>query len=147
MAEARLVASPSMAREDVELVRRGFELWAQGGHEAAQEFLRARLAPDFEYIPHMAQIEGKVYKGPEALATWVSDMLEAFEEVRPEAEEFRDLGEHVMVNGRTTLRGKGSGVPTEFKWVQLYAFRDRLMTSCHIYPDEQSALAALGLQS
>lgn len=136
-----------MAREDVELVRRVFDLWAHGGPEAAQKFLWPHCAPDFEYVPHLAQLEGRAYRGPESLTAWVSDMLEAFEEVRPEADEFRDLGEHVMVWGRTILRGKGSGVPTEFKWVQLYAFRDGLVTSCHVYPDEQTALAALGSQS
>jgi len=99
-----------MAREDVELVRRGFDLWAQGGPEAAQDFLWPHCAPDFEYVLHLAQLEGKPYRGPEGLTTSVSDMLEAFEEVRPEARIVRPRTMTCSPRSRSSSGGLNHGI-------------------------------------
>jgi len=127
------------------MVRQLFEANRQPP-QAALAAMEPLLAPDFEFLPHMATVEGNTYRGPGALVTWRADMLDAFESVVPEADEFRDLGDHVLVSGHTLLQGKASGAGSQFEWVQVYSVRDGRIASCRVYRDEQTALEAVGLR-
>src|SRR5260370_1087986 len=115
-----------MSGANVEVIRRTFELWAHESFEAALAYFKTRAAPEFELFPLMAgALEGSVYRGPEAVEEWYADMLEPFEELRPEAHELIDVGDHVLAIGRTFARGRKSGVASDFGWAQLWAFRDQ----------------------
>jgi len=55
-------------------------------------------------------LEGTVYRGHAGLRDFVADVDAAWREFRVETEEFRDLGDTVLVLGRTLARGTESGV-------------------------------------
>ncbi|TMK39009.1 MAG: nuclear transport factor 2 family protein [Actinobacteria bacterium] len=107
--------------------------------EARREFLEEAFAPDLEWIPYMGVVEGKVYRGRDALDLWLADMLEAFEEVHPEVQTIRDLDDYVLVTGRTMLRGRASQVGADFNWVQLFCFRGGRVAWIRSYRDEGAA--------
>jgi ketosteroid isomerase-like protein len=70
------------------------------------------------------------------VAAWHGEMLEAMKELRPQAQEFIDLGEYLLVVGRTLM----SGIGGDFSWVQRFELRDDSIVSCRTYADVQTAL-------
>jgi ketosteroid isomerase-like protein len=76
-------------------------------------------------------------------------LLDAFEDFRTGAEEFRELdGERVLVLTQRSGRGKRSGLELERlgpKGAELFHVRDGKVTKLVIYGDRKRALADLGL--
>src|SRR6202051_1812638 len=69
----------------------------------------ALAASEFEWFPAMAgTVEGGGYRGREGIEKYLADIGEAWEEYRVLAEEFRDLGDRVVMLGRIEGRGRGS---------------------------------------
>jgi ketosteroid isomerase-like protein len=133
-----------MSPTNVEVVRRLFDLWGTAGADAALAGFEASAAPEFEFVPTMGgAIEGHVYRGPGAATAWYRDMLQAFEELRPQADEFVDLGEYVLVVGRTFMRGRHSGIGGDFPWVQRFKLHDHSIVSCRTYADIATALGRI----
>lgn len=135
-----------MSRENAAWVHRVIDLWTENGFEASRAVFEPRTSPDFEYLPLMVgELEGKSYRGTDAVAAWHREMLELFAEIRPFADEVIDRGEHILVWGHTDLVGRKSGVPGELRWAQLFEFRDEMLVSLRTYPDVEAALRAAGL--
>jgi ketosteroid isomerase-like protein len=68
-----------------------------------------------------------------------------FEELRVEPEEFRDLGDDVLVIGRLYARGRDSGVEIESATAWLITLRGGRLVRSRDYLDPQDALEAAGL--
>src|SRR5436190_6912548 len=58
-------------------------------------------------------VERAGYRGCTGVETYVGDITETWEEYRLVPDEFRDLGERVLMLGRIEVRGKGSGTPVD----------------------------------
>ena len=87
-----------MSRENVELVRQGFEAYRRRDIAGFLAF----LDPGFEL--HSAIVggaEGKIYRGHDGAREWLADSDEAFDQLTIEPTEFRDLGNRVVVLGRS----------------------------------------------
>ena len=63
------------------------------------------------------------YRGREGVEKFAADTRENWEELQSLPEEFRDLGDRVLVLGRMKGRGKGSGVPVDSPYVTILDFR------------------------
>jgi ketosteroid isomerase-like protein len=109
--------------------------------------LFAELAtPDFEYYPGMVRaLDGGGHRGREGVERFAVDTRENWEELQTIAEEFRALGDRVLVLGRMKRRGKGSGVPVEQPFATILGFRGDRIWRCPVYLDRAEGLRAAGL--
>jgi ketosteroid isomerase-like protein len=104
------------------------------------------IHPDFEFVPIMAALEGRVYVGAEGVRQWVADMRDHWEFFECFPEEFYDLGDRVMAFGHWRARGRVSGVEVDgqpatwLAWVE-----DGLLRRWQTYTDRGEALRAAGV--
>ena len=63
-------------------------------------------------------------------------LSESWEEFRSVIEDYRDLGDHVLMLGRNTGRGKGSGVTVDARTGAIYNFRDGKVSRVRLYPGD-----------
>jgi len=60
-------------------------------------------------------------------------------------EDYRDLGDRVLMLGRNTARGRGSGVTIGAPTATILDFRSGKVSSIRLYLDQGEALRAVGL--
>jgi hypothetical protein len=95
-----------MSQENVELAERATEAHNQRDLSIYDELISA----DFElYTAVAGKIEGGAIQGRESLQRYYEMLDETWEEFRLVPDEFRDLGDRVLILGRTEGRGRGSG--------------------------------------
>jgi ketosteroid isomerase-like protein len=88
---------------------------------------------------------GGCYQGREGLERFAAAIGEVWEELQNTAEEFRDLGDRVLVLGRLTGRGKGSGAQVDAPLAAIFDFRDDRIWRVRGYVDRAEGLRAAGL--
>jgi ketosteroid isomerase-like protein len=127
-----------MSQENVELVRRGIEsvdtFWGMLDDYVVWD-LRENPVVDLDavYVGRDAVIQGsRHYWG-----TW--------KDYRLEAEEFIDAGSSVVVVVNERMRGKGSGVPFDRRWAQIWTFHRGRIIRWELFRDRATALEAAGL--
>lgn len=132
-----------MAAANAELLRRWFEATARRDVAALLEI----ADPEIEYIPIMAALEGRVYRGHQGVRQWVDELFRDWDVFQPIGEEFREHGDTLIAFGRWHARGRASGAQLERQpatWV--VQFRDGKMTRLRTYTSRAEALEDLGLQ-
>ena len=132
-----------MSRENVEVIRRGYEALARGDMESLAVLLREHLDPAFEYRSELA---GESFRGVEGALAFAAGVREAFEEYTTEIEEIVASGEHVLVMSRQWGRGAGSGLPIEWRVNVVWTFdhNGRVMRGS-AFSSRVEALKAAGL--
>ena len=104
--------------------------------------------PEIEFVLTGGPTDGS-WTGVDAMGEAWRDFLSAWEDVRAEAEEYRELdGERVLVLVRIGGRGKASGLELgqmRAKAAALYHVRGGKVTRLVVYADSDRALAELGL--
>ena len=141
--------NPAMSEENVEFVRRAYERLAQNDplgdwtwffDEFAHEDLELRPAGMYLDAAHS-------YRGREGWAQFWRDFSSVWEEWRfdPEAFEFLDAGDKVVVFARAVGRGKGSGIEIAQDEAHLWTLRDGRVAVGTSYPDREDALRDAGL--
>jgi ketosteroid isomerase-like protein len=133
-----------MSQENVELSDRVTDAFNRHDPEA----MVALFDPKCEWLPAIeAEVEGEpvVYLGHDGLRQYFKDVAESFEEYRFDVSECRDLGTRVLLLGRLSARGRGSGVELASDLAALFHVRDGKVTRFVAYWDRDRALADLGL--
>src|SRR5215211_3839931 len=130
-----------MSQENVEVVRSMFAAYRAGDVEA----VIGAADPDIELRPAVVGgPEGTVYGGREGLEAFFKDIDAAWEQFGIETEEFRDLGDTVLVLGRTrALARDGMMLEANMGWV--CGMRSGKIASFHSFPSRAEALRAVGL--
>lgn len=131
-----------MSQQNMEIARQMIECVNQ----ADDEGLAALMSPDVQCFPVANQPDGTPFRGREAFLRYARDWTEAFDYYAVESPEYLDLGEYVLVVGRTVARGRGSGVETSTEgdaW--LLRFRDGRAVEYREYETKQEALEAVEL--
>jgi ketosteroid isomerase-like protein len=129
-----------MSRENVDTVRRGFEVLREQGIEALLDF----VDPEFETTtPPELTVEPATYRGHDGLRRYFDSFYEAMEEVRFEPEEFIDAGERVVVSTRLVARGRETGIEAEQRVVMVWTLRDGKVLRVAPYATKEEALAAV----
>jgi ketosteroid isomerase-like protein len=106
----------------------------------------SRIQPDYEFVPIMAALEGRVYRGRDGVYEWLADMDSHWEYFECCPEEYHDLGDRVIAFGHWRARGRASGVEVDGQsatwvaWVQ----GDRL-SRWRTFTDRDEALEAAGV--
>ena len=85
------------------------------------------------------------FRGREGLERFYAMLSESWEEFRSVVEDYRDLGNRVLLLGRNTARGKGSGVTVDAPTAAILDFRDGKVSRIRLYLDQSEALRAAGL--
>lgn len=135
-----------MSRHDVEVVRRLFEAFAQGGFRDARDV----LDPQIVFARNMSEVPpgpggAGVWQGIEQMWQAILDWLHHWDEVRHEAEQFIDVGDCILVLTRQTARGKLSGVPVVTELADIFTLREGRIVRWEIYWDRAEAMSAAGL--
>jgi|ERR1700730_14195945 len=130
-----------MSEANVETVKQAIDAFNRRDLGNWSEIARA----DYTLFSPMFDVEGNSYRGREGVETYFGEIRDAWEEYRLVAEEFRDLGDRVLVLGRLEGRGRGSGVQVEMPWGAIYGFRGGKVSRSHPYLDHGEALRASGL--
>jgi ketosteroid isomerase-like protein len=132
-----------MSRQNVELVRRLHEAF---NRRDAETFLEL-LDPDVEWVPMMARLEGAVYRGRAEVERWMAGLDHDWLELRTEPQEFRDLGNVVLILGSWHARARYSGLVLDSEpgaWVA--HVRDGKVVRQETFTDRAQAFVAAGLQ-
>ena len=131
-----------MSQENVEIARRGFEVFARGGPEA----MVGLWDPEIElWLPAGMIQAGGTYRGQAAVLGWMKEWAEAWEEIEYKPEEFTDAGDTVVVTVLYDGRGKESGVRVEGRFWYVFKLRDGKLLRWELYPEKTKALEAAGL--
>jgi len=136
-----------MSRENVELVRRAYELFNEGGPDAV---IRAGIwSPEIVFDFSPSEIPGLgVYHGhDEVRAFFEEDWFGAFpfEEWAVVLDELVDHGDQAIARHRQRGLGASSGAAAELEQGLIYTLRDGLIVRVEIYGDPEKALKAVGL--
>lgn len=132
-----------MTSPNVELVRSIFVAFERGDYSSAQW-----AHPEIEYVFADGPSPGS-WTGLAGLAEGQRSFLSAWEELRTEVDECRELDdERVLVFVHWSGRGKTSGLELaqmRAKGASIFHFRGGKVTRIVIYLDRERALADLGL--
>ena len=135
-----------MSRQNVEIVRRGYELYAAGDLEG----VAGLFAEDAELADAgglgVADTAAGTRYGPEGFLRATEEAVEAFEDYRVDAEEFIDAGESVVVPARISGRGRASGANLETRLAHLWVLRNGNVIRGDVYRTTEEALEAAGLR-
>jgi ketosteroid isomerase-like protein len=128
---------------NLDLVRSIYSAWERGDWSHAEW-----AQPEIEFV--IADEGGpRGSKGVAGMAATWGDFLSAWNDLRTEAEEYREIdSERVLVLVKHSGRGKASGLEiAEIRegGANLFHIRDGKVTRLVIYPNRDRALADLGL--
>ena len=137
-----------MSEENVERVRRLFEVFNRDGTEAV--ISGGFLSPDYVWDTTPSGIPGLgVYRGyDEVRSAFEDNWFKAFpfEEWEIYVEELIDHRDQVIAMTRQRGRGAGSGVTAELEQAHVFTLRnDGKVVRCDSYLDRKKAFEAAGL--
>jgi ketosteroid isomerase-like protein len=130
-----------MSEENVEIVRQVLN----AGIDATPMPCFRTLIPRQSFTPRSLAGRRGMRTGHEGVRQWMAESDAAFDVQRMEAEEWRDLGDDVLLIGRVHARGRESGVEIDSAIAWLYTLRDGKIVLARGYLDVQQALEAAGL--
>ena len=119
-----------MSRERVEVIERGIDAFNRRDVDLVAEL----TTPDFAWFPALpAAVEADGYRGREGMETYFADVEATWEELRIFIDELRDLGDGVLLLGRTEGRGRASGVEVNAPIGIAYDFRGHKVSRCRAF--------------
>ena len=127
-----------MSRENVELLRRGFEASNRGDIDSV---VTALAAPDCEFITagRLPGVED-VYRGPEGFRRFVSFFWESFDDAQLEVHELIDAGDQVFSTVTNHGRGKQSGAEVHWTTWAVWRIRDGKVVRGQDFRSREQAL-------
>ena len=136
-----------MSRENVETVQRAVAAW---NADDLDGFL-AELDPDVEWQPAIEPgLEGKAttYRGHDgARQIWRQDRGDAWERLTNRPQEFRDLGESVLVLGRLDLTARSTGIEFGQEVGEVFDLRGGKIVRIRDFLTHAEALEAAGVRA
>jgi ketosteroid isomerase-like protein len=135
-----------VSRENVELIRRGYDAVKRSGFEAMPDLVDDFADPDIEFRAVGRLPDAAVVRGREPLKQWFAQIIETFD-FSVEAEEFIDAGDAVVVVTRQIGRGKVSGAKATNRVVVVWGIRQGRVSYVDAYRTKHEALEAVGLGS
>jgi hypothetical protein len=134
-----------MSQENVELVRALTARWNTGARDLSA--FQRYIDPACELESPFSSLAGEPYRGYEGLERWLRDNDEQFSEWQIEADDVRDVDDHVILIATVTAKGRHSGLVLRFPVATVFTFgSDRRIWRARIYMEVDEALNALGLE-
>jgi ketosteroid isomerase-like protein len=133
-----------MSQENVELVRRVYELWNRGDLDAAVEMLDQHVVWNaYAHLP-----DSRPRHGVHEVQQWASEFAQAWGEIQAHIERLEEVGDDlVLALVRMTGRGRGSGAAVESGVDgHVWTVRDRKVAAVRMYQGTEDAFEAVGLR-
>jgi ketosteroid isomerase-like protein len=130
-----------MSQENIELVRRGYEVFNSGDFEA----WLAMLSPDIEIDERYLAPDAAVYRGHEGVRRWARVGSGAIGSPRFEVLRWFEGGDTVVTEVVTHVRGVSSGVETTARLAHALRIRDQKLVYVGSFSSVEQALEAVGL--
>jgi uncharacterized protein len=132
-----------MSVENVETMRQAAEAMISGDAETALDL----LDPEIEWHATVGGIdEGRVYHGPEEVASAFADYFETWERIQLRADDYLDAGdEDVVVLWHEVAKGRESGAIVETDTATVNTVRNGKIVRVRSYMDRAEALRVAGL--
>jgi ketosteroid isomerase-like protein len=130
-----------MSQENVEIVNRAIDAFNERDVGAFEDL----VTPDLAWLP--VTPEGDLYRGRDAIERYFAGAGDAWEEVRVVAEEYRDLGDRVLILGRFEALGKGSGIPVSTPQATIFDLLHGRISQIRSYLDQDDARRAAVLEA
>jgi ketosteroid isomerase-like protein len=136
-----------MSPENVEIVRTLAEGFQRRQHEQAFELYDVEIEWDASRMAGRNMAAG-VYHGYEGVRAFWRDWLSAWSDLRFEIQDVLDAGDDVVLLIRDQRQwGRRSGIATDVPpYALVFTIRDGRVIRVCAYPDQQSALEAVGLR-
>jgi ketosteroid isomerase-like protein len=129
-----------MSQENVELVRGWFERWNRGERDFPSDEL---LHPDFQVV---SRLQSEPFRGREGLGRWMQEIDQQFRAWELVGDEWRDIGDLVVVLGQVRLRRKEGGGAFGEPGGWLFEFKDGTLFRLRPFVRPEEALEAAGLE-
>ena len=130
----------AVAGSNTEVVRRLFDLYAEGGVEAILEVMDESVLIE---IPADMSAEPDSYHGHEGVRRYFAGFDGMIEDIRYEALEVFPAGDHVLAHARMSGRGASSGLDVGIDAFVVHELANGRIVRMRPYPDRESALAAI----
>ena len=131
-----------MSQENAERVRSAHDAFNRGDLGATVEYFH----PDAVWIPYLAGLEARVFRGHAELLSMWRNLRENFAGFRVEPREIIDCGDKVVVVVEAEGTGPESGAEVRQTWAQVITIRDGLIARVEPFPTRAEALEAAGLR-
>ena len=132
-----------MSRENVEIVRSGFSALARGDFES----FFSVLSDGVEWVNPPYAVEPGTRRGTVEFRAALDRMRASFGRIRLEVDEVVEAGEaFVVVSGRWTGKGTGSGVRLETPFSSLLTLREGEVVRYEWFREKAEALEAVDLR-
>ena len=105
--------------------------------------LTEMVTDEFQWVTWTSTVEHTAYHGADGLASYFRD-ADVWEVLNLDVEEYRDLGDEVLVVGVFHLRGGGSGVEVDAPYYSAFFVKGGKLARVLSFRTEAGALAALG---
>jgi ketosteroid isomerase-like protein len=131
-----------MSREDLEEVRRGYELFAQTG-----KFEPDIVTDDFVWdMSHFAGWpEQQLYVGVDGAQSFLDEWVAAWDDWQLDLEALHDGGGKIVAVMRQRGRSKTTGMPVNMLFAQVWTMHEGKRSRMEMYSDPDEALRAAGL--
>jgi ketosteroid isomerase-like protein len=129
-----------MADSNLDVVRRLFERFAEGGIEPALEEFSEDVVVE---IPPDMSAEPDTYHGHEGVRRYFDGFDGMIADIRYEALELTPVGERVIAHVRLSGRGASSGLDVALEPYVMHELADGKIVRIRPYPDLESLRAAL----
>ena len=130
-----------MSQKNVEIVRAAVDALNGGDFDAAFK----GIAPDCEFdMSRSIGLDAGV-KGADQGRRWFEEFIQSWDSVRPEADEFIDAGDHVVLPLTIRVLGR-DGIELQFRPTWVWTFRESAVVRACLFQDRAEALEAVGLE-
>jgi ketosteroid isomerase-like protein len=130
-----------MSQENVEIVRRAFEAWNQGGADSAKRF----WAEDYEFHDPPNFPDPRVVRGRDAVADHLKDQTSVLGDLKVTIVDVRARDETVVVRLEGTAHGAESGVDVPAEATQVFEVAAGRLQCARMFLTWEEALEAAGL--
>ena len=145
-----------MSQQNIELVRASLEAYRQpemmallANGELDMSAIDPQVEWDASRLTEMIPDLAEVYRGHEGVRNYWQGWFEAWSNLEFEIEDIRDTGDEVVVLIRNQRQwGRHTGICTELPpYAQVFTIRDGVLVRWRTFPDQESALHAVGFKT
>jgi ketosteroid isomerase-like protein len=145
-----------MSQQNIELVRASLEAYRQpemmallANGELDMSAIDPQVEWDASRLTEMIPDLAEVYRGHEGVRNYWRGWFEAWSNIEFEIEDIRDTGDEVVVLIRNQRQwGRHTGICTELPpYAQVFTIRDGVLVRWRTFPDQESALHAVGFKT
>jgi ketosteroid isomerase-like protein len=130
-----------MTADNLEIVRKGFDAYNRRDIDGILESWDSNAVLDWS---NSLGPERGVYRGREEIRAFYQRFLDAFQEIRVELTDFREIDEDLVIAENVThMRGR-DGIEVQARSTFLIALRDGTTVSFALHQTKQEALEAAG---